>query len=112
MRDEQEDGYGEWTAQGLEGVSTDDLVRMLNEYQGMLEAAKQPRYTHRNGETEKPTVEGWYWVGMPYHRAGVPIYTAIPWRPELDESEWWAYEGHPIYGPIPEPQPRREIPHG
>jgi hypothetical protein len=74
------------------------------------EVARLSTYSHRNGETEEPQVEGWYWVEMPYHRGGVPIYTVIPWRQELSESEWWAYEGHPVYGPIP--QPRLEIPHG
>jgi hypothetical protein len=71
------------------------------------------RYTHRNGETEEPTVEGYYWIEMPYHRDLAPVFISryryiVKGHGTWDDSE--TYEGHPIYGPIP--QPRTEIPHG
>lgn len=81
-----------------------------------LDGQPQARYSHRNGETKPPEVEGWYWVRQPIMSASneqaffmvrltrwhesMNVYwhgeDGEPWPIDIVEGEW--------YGPIPEPE--------
>lgn len=52
------------------------------------------RYSHRNGETEDPTVDGWYWVEWAGH-------LSLRQNP-VQNSNNDPFERY--YGPIPEPE--------
>ena len=91
----------EWTEQELEGVSTTEIVRMLNEYQDMLDATRT--YAHRNGESNLPTVDGWYHVLSDDDR----ITTIAWWSNEYGWNDPDVLLGFNLkyfyYGPIPVP---------
>lgn len=114
-----DDKPGDWTLEELEGAKDKDIVVMLNEYQDMVDELQRqlanPTYSHRNGESEPPTVYGWYWIGYPLsyvHRNGETYYEMHDLRHRYSDNqlEWddgdWQPTGNDMryYGPIPQPK--------
>jgi hypothetical protein len=96
-----ERNMSKWTLEELEGCDTQGVLVMLNEYQDMVD--KLSTYTHRNGESTPPEVEGWYWI----EDGGNPFIDLLAYK--HDEWEWMGEFTHisptaTYYGPIPVPK--------
>lgn len=97
MRDGRRELFGEYDSHT---EALDVVMDHALEFKGLarLREVTVADYSHRNGETDEPTVKGTYWVD------GGTWFWTHKWDDGWDANSPYLPHGKPIYGPIPEPK--------